>query len=171
MQRNQERQLVKLLVADGNAIDIHTCDEGIHVGTLRNPVVSGQGVSVLKALIVAASRKKQYVRKNVGFMDTNEEVIQYEYDYEPLGEVGKPTIEGMSALLTKRRPFQVYSRNGKMHILIQSGIQIQGHGATLFKALADTVQKLKNLCQASYHRYSDTLDDIEMYEQHYGEIA
>lgn len=170
MQRNQEQQLVKLLVANGNAIDIHTCDEGVRVVTLRNPIVSGQGVSVLKALIVAASRKKQYARKNVSFMDTNEAVIQYEYDFGPLDEIGKPTIEGMSALLTKRRPFQVYSRDGEMHILIQS-IQIQGHGVTLFKALADAVRNLKNLCQEQYHRYHDTLNDIEAYEQHYGEIA
>lgn len=168
--QDQERQLVDLLIANDNAIDISVCGEGLRVATLGCPVVSGVGINILKALMVAASRKKTYVRKNVGFMDTNALIIEYEYNFGPLESLEKPTIEGMNALLVKRCPLQVYFRDGEMHILVREGIQIQGHGASLFQALTDAVRNLKVFAKRNDILYSEILDDIEIYERHYGEI-
>jgi len=170
--QNQEQQLIKLLTANGNSVDIHTTIvDGVYVGTLRHPVVHGVGVNVLKALIMAASRKKRYVIKNDGFNETRECISDYECNYGILETNEKTTIQGMADLLVKRHSIHMYFRDGQMHILIKEGMQIQGHGATLFKALADAIQRLKANAKRNDILYSEILDDIEMYEQHYGEIV
>ena len=171
--QNQERRLVKLLTADGNAVDIHSCDgDGICVNTLRNyPYFSGKGDNVLTALIIAASRKKRYVRGRANFPETNKCVEVYEYNFGTLEPVEEPTIEGMTALLVKRTPIQMYFRAEEMHILTQDGMQIQGHGTTLFQALADVIQKLKAFAERNDIIYEHILADIEIYEQQYGDIV
>ncbi len=169
--RNQERQLVRLLTANNNSLDIKAVENGVFVGTLKYPVVSGKGATVLEALLMAAARKKRFVEKNVGFSETKKCVDEYEYDYGRLEPIEKPSIEGMMALLVKRTSIQVYFRSGKMHVIAQQGMQIQGHGATLFKALANAMQKLKAFAKRNDIVYSEFLGDIKMYEQHYGEIV
>ncbi len=169
--KNQERQLVKLLTANNSTLTIKAVDDGVRVGTLQRPIVSGRGTTVMAALTMAATRKKRYVSKNVGFRETNDCISDYEYNYGNLEPIEKPSIEGMSALLVKRSPLMVFFQSREMHVLSHGGTQIQGHGATLFKALADAMVKFKAFAKRNDIVYSDILDDIEAYEQHYGEIA
>ncbi len=58
--RNRE-QLVKLLTADDNTLDIRVKGNGVFVSTGKFPVISGGGMTVMEALLVVASRKKRFV--------------------------------------------------------------------------------------------------------------
>ena len=111
-------------------------------------------VSGLEGLLVAAGRRQ--------FMSGRMEPKR-----EPKRE---PTIEGMTFLLVKRRPLQMYFRDGLIHILVREGVQIQGHGVSLFRALADAVRNLKAFAKRNAIVYYEIIEDIETYERHYGEI-